>query len=323
MFGNLQRLALVVWLLMVLTTVPLKAAQYVRLPDLAASYGFAPPYGSGKQIVLRSKWTTMVFETNSRKFMVDGLLIWMHAPLQFQDGSWVLTQTDVREVINPLLRSHAVLGSAGGRVVILDPGHGGTDKGASSAGGLREKEVALDLAKRVRNKLRSTALTVRMTREKDRYVGLSARSEKATRWKADVFVSIHVNSASDKTVSGFETYVLTSPGFGSTAEPGRVAAGACTGNRYNESSMVLGFCLQRNILACTRGTDRGVKHAGFLVLKNVPCPSALVECGFVSNPKDTAKMVQSQYLDQVAEGIARGVQAYLSKVNAAHYSTGQ
>lgn len=300
---------------------PSGAGQYAKLQDVASSYGFPPPVKTGNQLTLRSKWTTMSFETNGRRLTFNGYLLWLHAPLQFRDGSWMLTQTDLRKVIDPLLRSHTAVRSAGNRIVVLDAGHGGKDNGAQ-AWKLEESHITLDIARRVSRKLKPLPVSVKLTRDKDKYVGLNERCDKARASKADLFVSIHLNSASDKTVSGIETYVLTSPGFGSTADPRRVTVTSPNaGNKYDEASMLLGYCLHSNMIGCTGAGDRGIKRAAFLVLKEASCPTVLLECGFLSNAKDARKVTQGQYLDQVAEGIARGVMVYLSTIEAARYSS--
>jgi N-acetylmuramoyl-L-alanine amidase len=286
------------------------------LKKLASFYGFPSPSRKNKTVTLKSKYTTMVFEEGSRKLRFNNLLVWMHEPLTVSGRSWNLERDDIDAVVDPLLRADNVLSDQGRQVVVIDAGHGGSDSGAIGRRGSREKDIALDLAKRVKRKLADSQVTVRLTREKDRTCSLSARCRKANKWDADVFVSIHLNSAKDPAASGIESYVIAVAG-GRSTDGHRTDERSYTGNDHEKASMVLGYYVQKGLLSYAGGTDRGLKRSRFQVLRDVDCPSVLVECGFLSNASEEKKLLDPGHKEKLAEGIARGILTYLCRVRSA------
>ncbi len=243
----------------------------------------------------------------------------MNAGLRQTDGHWSIAEADHRTVVDPLLEPESHLLAYRARTVVLDPGHGGRDDGARSGAGLREKQVVLDLARRIRVHRVNAGLKVHLTREGDRKVELEKRTRMAAAWNADAFVSVHVNKAANVKAAGIETYVLPAPGYPSTSHgEGAVGdAAAQPGNRHDAANTFLGWSLQRALLQRTGGTDRGVKRARFVVLRNAPCPAALVECGFLSNEAEAAKLGDPAYLEQLAVALSKGVLDYAATVERA------
>jgi len=288
------------------------------IEGFAARYGFPPPCIGGKAITLKSKYTTMVLETNSRKLLFNGILIWMNGPVVKKDGEWSIPKVDTTKTIDPLLRADKALASAGYATVVIDPGHGGRDPGAIGRRKVHEKKVVLDIAKRVRKRLRASGVTVKLTRERDSALSLAARAAKAKEWKADIFVSIHCNSAHNSKAAGLETYVVPAAGFSSTA--GNNDRNTYSGNRYDAANILLGYHVHKEMLAHVKGADRGIRRARFDVIRDAPCPAILVECGFVSNRDEERKMLESEYRDNVARGIAQGILTYVGKSRKARQS---
>ncbi len=287
------------------------------LRKLAVYYGFPAPVSKSGRVTLKSHYTTMTFGEGSRKLHFNKTLIWLNDPLQREGNAWCLAAKDVVSVVDALLRSREALGRQGSMVVVLDPGHGGDDSGAVGQRGTHEKEVVLDLARRVRKRLRASGITVKMTRQDDRTLPLCDRSRLAARWKADAFISIHLNSAANASVSGIETFVIASPGYASTGRT-RVDSRSYPGNAYERASMSLGYYVHRGLVAYANNPDRGVKRARFQVLRDVGCPSALVECGFLSRRNDERMLMQAEYRERLAKGIAAGILTYLSRVRDAN-----
>lgn len=290
----------------------LGADDYAPLTRVADYYGFPPPMRSEGRQTLRSTYSELVFSEGSRRLEYNGTVIMMQEGLQARDGSWGVTRTDFETVIDPLLRSRRALARTPARVVMLDPGHGGADGGAQSASGLLEKTVALDIARMVRERLTASGLQVHMTRYRDETLGLDARCRAAARRKADLFVSIHLNAASNGGASGFETFVLPSVGQRSTAAREGDAM-RYPGNRHDAQNMLLGYFVHFGVQSRVEGVDRGLKRARFLVLRNAPCPAALVECGFLSNRGDARELGSAQHRARLADGIAHGILTYASR----------
>ncbi|MEY3223210.1 MAG: N-acetylmuramoyl-L-alanine amidase LytC [Cyanobacteriota bacterium] len=173
-------------------------------------------------------------------------------------------------------------------VVMIDPGHGGQDPGAIGIGGVREKDIILPIGQRVADILELNGIQVIMTRDSDYFVSLPGRVAMAERANADVFVSIHANSAGANRpeVSGLETY-------------------------HYESGLTLARIVHSKILQSLNVRDRNVRKARFYVLRKTSMPSILVETGFITGREDVANLTNSTYQNQMAEAIAQGIIQYL------------
>lgn len=183
-------------------------------------------------------------------------------------------------------------GPLAGFKVVVDAGHGGTDPGASGFG-LQEKEVVLDVAKRVQGKLAAAGASVLMTREDDVYPSLTDRINFANNAKADSFISVHANAAGSSSASGSETY-WNSLYFG-------------------EESKALAQNIQVQLVNALETRDRGIKEADFLVIKNTVMPSVLVELAFITNSADAQKLADPIYRERSADAIFHGIVNYYNK----------
>jgi N-acetylmuramoyl-L-alanine amidase len=214
--------------------------------------------------------------------------------------------------------------------VVLDPGHGGADAGATGPGGVREKDLTLSIALATAALLRERAgLDVQLTRDGDADVGLVTRTEIANRLQADLFVSIHANAAIGGPATGAETYFLH---LDATDEPSRTLAalendatglGRRSGGdglelllwdlaqaQYLEESSHLAEAVQRELNALAGTPDRGVKQANFLVLRGATMPAVLVEVGFLSNSEEERRMRTMGFQQATAEALYRAVLAF-------------
>ncbi len=193
-------------------------------------------------------------------------------------------------------------------LVVLDPGHGGQDSGASF-GPIYEKDLTLDIAQRVDHLLQAQGLATLMTRVGDSYVSLQDRAAVTNRARDCIFVSIHFNE-SKKPVSGIETYyaehqaapaprlVSWIPFFqGPAAESPTLA------------SQSLARFIQEAMIARTKAPDRGTKAEQFFVIDHVSVPAVLVEGGFL-NKEEIAKLATNEYRDQMAAAISEGILRY-------------
>ncbi|MBD2771709.1 N-acetylmuramoyl-L-alanine amidase [Iningainema tapete] len=176
-----------------------------------------------------------------------------------------------------------------GRVaVVIDPGHGGKDPGAIGLGGVREKDIILPVSTRIAEILQQNGISVVLTRNSDYFVSLQGRVDIAQQVSADMFVSIHANSAglNRPDVSGLEVY-------------------------YYDSGLGLANTVHDNILRSVNVRDRGVRKARFYVLRRNSMPAILVELGYLTGQEDAAKLSNPQYQYQMAEAIANGILQYL------------
>jgi N-acetylmuramoyl-L-alanine amidase len=292
----------------------------MSLSEMSARCGFRVVTIKGKQITMVSRFNTFTLEGDSRRATFNGTTIWLNEPVIRRWGSWHILQTDVDRTILPLLNPNNALASEEYQIVTIDPGHGGDDKGAQSQSGLIEKAIVLDLARKIRSILLQYRIDARLTRNSDQQLGLDERVALANRWKSSLFVSIHLNAADNPGPAGVETHILPPAGCPSTANNslGIDDQVSFSANRHDRANMVLGYFLQKSLLKYTNGEDRGLRHSRFVVLKNIYCPAALAECGFLSNRAEAAKLAKTNYLDDVARGIAEGIKFYLDSVKRAN-----
>lgn len=258
-------------------------------------------------VILRKNRFSLVLNKNSRKIYISGMLAYMDSSFLQAQGRWTLHRSDARTLLNPILGGPVSVKPPGG-VVVLDPGHGGQDDGAKH-GSTLEKELVLDIARRTSAVLKKHNISHRLTRESDEALDLSERTDFARKAGAGLFVSIHCNSSSNPNAKGSETYVLPAAGFPSTSGNGSELI-ACAGNRFDPLNTLLGCHVQRQLLISAHCSDRGLKKARFQVLREAPCPAALVECGFISNASERRNLESADYRQRLAKGLANGIMNY-------------
>lgn len=299
--------------------VDLQGERYVPIQAMANLYRFDIEHADEHSISLASEWIHLRFEKNSRRILLNGTLIWLHLPVVLHQGSWRIADVDIRDVLDPLLRPRVALEGAKIKTILLDPGHGGEDSGAVSPGGnSEEKVIVLDLCRRLQRELEKAGFTVLLTRKDDRFLSLGERVQRAMKSRADLFVSIHLNSASSPDAGGVETFVLTSPGYPSTNSPeSRPAEMNDPNHRFCGPNMVAGYLVQQALKNATGAEDRGLRRARFHVIKNAPCPAILVESGFLSNPGEEKALRQEDYRNRIAVGIATGIRNYANAIGRA------
>jgi N-acetylmuramoyl-L-alanine amidase len=218
------------------------------------------------------------------------------------------------------------------RRVVLDAGHGGTDPGASSLSLLSEKDVTLDIERRLRTMLSDSGFEVVTTRPDDTFIALRDRARLANTSESDIFVSIHVNSVRNPTSHGVETYYL-----GVTNDPTltRLAADENRGSGYSltdlrrlldrvyadarrDESRRLADTVQHELYGGLRSADPGlqnwgVKRAPFIVLVATEMPAILAEVGCLSNEAEAAMLRQPEYRQKIAEALLAGIKAYAAQ----------
>lgn len=185
----------------------------------------------------------------------------------------------------PFLAVISMAASAQGRTyktVVIDPGHGGHDKGGQW-GQVYEKHLTLDTSLRLENELKKRGFKTVVTRRSDYFISLPERVRITSRYSNAIFVSIHYNYTWKEDVSGLETFYNT------------------------PQSQALASNVHTGMMRKMRLINRGVKFSRFYVIRNNTCPAILVECGFVSNSSERSKMKAAWYRQNLAEGIAQGV----------------
>lgn len=213
--------------------------------------------------------------------------------------------------------------------MVLDPGHGGTNLGATGATGVREKQLSLTLARSVADRLRARGIAVQLTRTTDRTLTLRQRVALADRAPAHLFVSIHANASPSRTQRGYETYVLTPRGIDidgralrsdtTTPRPGVDPATALVLDDVERGASQweaadLAARMQR-ALRDRRGPDgdRGVRQDAQHVLLGATMPAVLVEVGFIDHPIEGRQLADPAVQAQLADAIAEAISDQLSE----------
>ncbi len=239
----------------------------------------------------------------------------------------------------PLLAALALAAPPAARppafVVVIDPGHGGDQDGARSPAGLKEKDVVLQIARRLRPRLERLGAKVVLTRTGDIGVPLTTRAAVANGLKADLFVSIHLNSMATaearRTSAGVETYFLSADASDASAaaaaarenadrlagepipDPGDPVAGILQDLEQTAAlagSSRLAYALHERLVAALGAEDRGVKQAPFYVLAGARMPAVLLEVGFISNGTESKRLASPAHQEKIAAAIADGVRAW-------------
>ncbi|MCH7321556.1 N-acetylmuramoyl-L-alanine amidase [Solibacillus sp. MA9] len=181
--------------------------------------------------------------------------------------------------------------SVKGRIIILDPGHGGKDPGAVKEGST-EKAIVLKVGTLVKQKLEKAGAKVYMTRTGDTYPTLEERVAFTKKNYGEIYVSVHVNSATASSANGTETYYNVS-----------------TGDQYEEDKKLATY-INNEIVTNANMNNRGVKEGPFYVIRNMMIPSVLVELGFITNPSDREKLINDKYVEIFAQSIYKGIVDY-------------
>jgi N-acetylmuramoyl-L-alanine amidase len=203
------------------------------------------------------------------------------------------------------------------KTVVLDPGHGGYDKGAVSSYGY-EKDFALDVARNIKPILEAKGLKVIMTRDSDIFVPLELRARIANAAKDAVFVSIHFNATdSNPTASGFEIFSLTPRGAPSTADDALALRfmNMQAGSPVDAPSLALSMSVYHSVVGHFSEYDRGIKRARFAVLRLTKIPAVLVEGGFLTERGESRLIAKGAWRTKLAESIATGILGYKQLVD--------
>ncbi|MEN8663231.1 MAG: N-acetylmuramoyl-L-alanine amidase family protein [Lentimonas sp.] len=287
---------------------------YVDLSVVASRLGMKGYWLAGyKTYRLKSRWTTIDAGKNSKSILINRIPVYLGFPAREWKGRLLITKADYEHVLLPILLPQIFGPSPGLKRIVLDAGHGGRDHGASNpAYGLKEKELTLDVSRRLKVLLENVGFEVVMTRDSDIYIPLEQRPKVANRSRGDLFLSLHFNAAGTATAAGFESFALT-PQFQASSKFSKPASRdntAWQGNDYDPWNTLVSYHIQRSLVQRLGGPDRGLKRARFLVLKHLDCPGVLLELGFVSHPGTAQKLRTSAFRQTLAQSLFEGIVDY-------------
>src|SRR5213083_1778560 len=286
---------------------------YLSVDNISRFYGLpAGVAAASEKSQLDAVKNPLEFVSGSREAMINGARSWLCFPVVEQDGKTLVSRTDVAKTIEPLVRPHRVPNVGKVQTIVVDPGHGGYDKGQVSRYGY-EKDFALDVARKLRPLLLSKGLRVIMTREGDYFVPLEVRAQIANKARDSIFVSIHFNASNDdRNATGFEIFSFTPRGAPSTSDSAVApsALGTQPGSEVDAQSMALSTCVYHSLLGHIPEYDRGIKRARFAVLRLTKVPAVLIEGGFLTERGESKLISNKDWRAKLAGAIGIGIESY-------------
>jgi N-acetylmuramoyl-L-alanine amidase len=268
--------------------------------------------------------------------LVDGVMQHLPQKVDIYNGLVVVPAKFREDILDSLFKEYAPAAKTQDyfsaiQKIVIDAGHGGKAPGAIGTSGLKEKEVTLDIARRLRDILKAEGLQVLMTRSTDRSVSLEERVNIANNSRAGLFVSIHANANRSRSLKGFEVYYI-SPGisdseralaaaknerlnlqdssFGSSSLTLKAILWDMIYNYDRAESVELSYAICRNAVGNLDTRVIGTKSANFQVLRGAAMPAVLVEVGFLSNANEERSLDDGSYRQKIAESINQGLKEY-------------
>jgi N-acetylmuramoyl-L-alanine amidase len=288
--------------------VPLHGIRYVSLKKWAELKGFTFKWQPrAEDAVVSSKWSTLAFELNSRRVVINGVSVSLSALVVAHENSVLIGEKDIPTVLDPILYPPKLPKGKKIRAIVIAPGHGGKDPGYLF-NNQQEKKYTLLLAKEIKTALAPTHLKIITTRDTDEFISLEDQASRANRAGADLFLTVHYNAAREIDAKGVETYCLTPEG--ATSTNGGPPREKVIGNKNNSLNILFAYQMQKSILREMDMADRGVKRAAFVVLREIKMPGILVEAGFMTNPSDARKVFDPANRRKMAQAIVDAILEY-------------
>jgi N-acetylmuramoyl-L-alanine amidase len=291
---------------------------YVSVESMKRFYHFTKLTRSGNTAVLENTKVEMRLKIGGNECLMNGVKFVFSNSIETKGGKIYVSRMDLAKLIDPVLRPNFIRNAGDFRTVILDPGHGGKDPGATNSIST-EATYNLKVALRVKAQLKAQGFKVVMTRETNNYLTLQQRVNLANAVKENaVYVSIHFNSGG-RGARGIETFTLSPPGV---AHYGRGFVPADNleraGNEHDSANIALATSIHGSILRRLQAHtfDRGIKRARFSVLSGVRHPAILLEGGFMTHPYEARLIDNESYQNTIATGIVEAIAKYRYAVGA-------
>ena len=286
--------------------------EYVSIESVKSFYNFTKISRSGGSVVLENPKVKMQLKVGGNECLMNNVKFVFSHNIETQGEKIYVSRVDLGKLIDPVLRPNFIPNAGDFKTVILDPGHGGKDPGATNPYGT-EANYNVKVAGMVKKKLEEKGFKVVMTRNTDVYQSLQERVDFANAVKENaVYVSIHFNSGGSS-ARGIETFTLSPPGvshYGSDFKASDNQTRA--GNEHDSANIALATAVHGTILwKLGKNTlDRGIKRARFSVLSGVCHPAILLEGGFMSHPYE-ARLIQNEaYQTAIATGVVEAIGKY-------------
>ena len=302
---------------------------YRPLADVAALYGMKVDWVTpGQTLQAQNQYCAILVTASERIVRLNDEAMALGYPILERQGMLYIAKSDFDNNIFPLLSPGRIPSAVPSlHRIVIDPGHGGNDPGTevfpssnrSSGPGKaidNEKTHTLEVGLLLAEELRKRGYEVILTRTTDVNVDKPERTVLANKANADLYLSIHFNEAAQDYVNGTETWLLPPAGQPSSdLQPAATDKRVLPGNRFDAWNAIVGFSMERAITRDLGAVNRGVKRKHLIVLDGLNMPGLLVECGFLSNPAERAKIDTSAYRQKIALALADGIDLYKSTLD--------
>lgn len=296
----------------------------VRLSDAAKQLHLKYSV-NGQNVILSDGRNRFEFQSGTKEAKFNNIRVFLAFPIEKQflpmarfkkvvhrlgllTEEYHIRTADIETVVKPLLFPQSFVKKRV-KTIVIDPGHGGKADGTVQ-NGLKEKLLTLKTAQLLACKLRSMGYVVFLTRTTDVDVSLNQRSAFANMKHADLFVSVHYNSASSAQARGIEVFTFPLAGSPSSDQVVTKEFVPMPINGFDGQNSLLGWSVQEKIIRSTGSIDRGVKRKRLAVLRELNCPGILIECGFLSHPTESKACNSADYQEKLTQAIADGIRAY-------------
>lgn len=289
--------------------------RYVSVQDVATFYRMNQPVDQGDKFRISAPGRSIEGQASSREVLINGVKYVLCFPVFSRNGQILISAMDVVKIIEPIMRPQKIQNATAVRTVILDAGHGGHDSGARGPYG-SEKDATLDVVLRAKKLLQDNGYLVRCTRVTDTFIPLEDRASFASKQLNAIFISVHFNKSNTSGGTGIETYCLAPRGVPSMDEESLSYSDykLYPGHARDPENVALATTVHAAMVRSLGLTDRGVKRARFLVIKNITVPGILVEGGFMSGSPDARMIDTADYRQKIAQCILDGVNRYKQAV---------
>jgi N-acetylmuramoyl-L-alanine amidase len=293
-------------------TAKIEGREYVSVDSIKKFYGFSKMNRTGNTVVLENPKVEMKLKVGGNECLMNGVKFVFSNEIATVGDKAYVSRVDLAKLIDPVLRPNFIQNAGDFRTVILDPGHGGKDPGATNPYGT-EANYNIKVAGLAKKLLEAKGFKVVMTRNSNVYLSLQERVDFANAVKENaIYVSIHFNSGGSS-ARGIETFTLSPPGVPHYDRDFKAAdLQTRAGNEHDSANIALATSVHGSILRRlgTNTLDRGIKRARFSVLSGVTHPAILLEGGFMSHPYEARLIENVAYQNAIASGLVDAIGKY-------------
>ncbi len=298
-------------------TAKIEGREYVSVDSIKRFYNFDKISRAGGSVILENSKVEMRFTVGGNECLMNNIKFVFSHTIATQGEKIYVSRIDLAKLIDPVLRPNFIQNAGDFRTVILDPGHGGKDPGATNAYGT-EANYNVKIAGLLKQQLEAKGFKVLMTRNSNVFLSLQERVARANAIKdSAIYISIHFNSGG-RAARGIETFTLSPPGVSHYGSEWKAADNQSrAGNEHDSANIALATSVHGSVLRrLGKNTlDRGIKRARFSVLSGVRHPAILLEGGFMSHSYEARLIENSDYQKALTTGVSDAIVRYRLAVN--------